>query len=214
MTEKKSAQIIHLFGQGNTAAGRDVVSIKKPRVVKLSIAGSHNVGVVGDHNQVNVLTVQKPPAVRRVIQRTDEHITQAQGVELHALKDEWAALHSAIKKKPFSHGAAWKDINKAGGANTYREIRKDRFADAVAFVKKEMAILRNMKSAPRKDDGWRTKKIGAIKARCKNQFGRVDVYKPYIKKNFGAVSLVDLATDELQQTYAYVMAKKTAPGGQ
>lgn len=212
--EKKSAQIIHLFGQGNTVAGRDVVSIKKPRAAKLSIAGSHNVGVVGDHNQVNILNVQRPPAVRRVIQPTDEHITQAQAVELHALKDEWATLHNAIKKKPFSHGAAWKGINNAGGATTYREIRKDRFADAVAFVKKEMAILRNMKSAPRKDDEWRTRKIGAIKARCKNQFGGIDVYKPYIKKNFGAESLSDLATDELQQTYAYVMAKKATRGGQ
>lgn len=194
------------------AAGRDVTASAAPVNNVQEIRGGTN--IIGNQGPVNVLTVHRPPVVRRVIQPTDAHITQAQGVELHALKDEWAALHNAIKKKPLSHGAAWKGINNAGGATTFREIRKDRFAEAVAFVKKEMAILRNMKSAPRKDDEWRTKKIGAIKARCKNQFGGVDVYKPYIKKSFGAASLADLATDELQQTYAYVMAKKPARGDQ
>lgn len=208
MQEKKTAQIFHLFGQGNTAAGRDVTASAGSVNNVHEIRGGTN--IIGNQGSVSVLNVQKPPAVRRVIQTTDEHITQAQGVELHALKDEWVALHNSIKKTPLGHGAAWKRINSAGGATTFREIHKDRFADAVAFIKREMAILRNMKSAPRKDDAWRVKKIGAIKARCKNQFGGVDVYKPYIKKNFGATSLKDLATDDLQKTYAYVMAKKPA----
>ena len=164
--------------------------------------------IIGNHGAVNVLQVQRPPTIRKVIQTSEKHITQEQRVELHALKDEWVDLHDAIKKRPLSHSSAWKRINASAGATTYREIEQHRYSDAVAFVKKEMAILRNMKSAPRKDDSWRSAKIGAIKARCKNQFSGVDIYKPYIYKYFGASSLTDLATDELQKTYAYVMAKK------
>lgn len=164
--------------------------------------------IIGNHGAVNILQVQRTPRVRRIIQTSDEHITQEQRVELHALKDEWVELHDAIKKRPLSHSSAWKRINASAGATTYREIEQHKFSDAVDFVKKEMAILRNMKSAPRKDDSWRAAKIGAIKARCKNQFSGIDIYKPYIRKHFDASSLTELATDELQRTYAYVMAKK------
>ena len=164
--------------------------------------------IIGNHGAVNVLQVQRPPTVRKIIQTGEKHITQEQRVELHALKDEWVALHDVIKKRPLSHSSAWKRINASAGATTYREIEQHRFSDAVTFVKKEMAILRNMKSAPAKDESWRAAKIGAIKARCKNQFSGVDIYKPYISKKFGASSLTELATDELQKTYAYVMAKK------
>lgn len=193
-----------------TTARRDVNVETGSTTSVTAIHGGTN--IIGNQGTVSVVHVQKPPKVRHTIQPNDDHITQAQRVELYALKDEWVTLHNTLKGTPLSHKTAWQSINKAGGATSYREICKDRFAEAVAFVKKEMAILRNMKSAPRKDDEWRTKKIGAIKARCKNQFNGVDVYKPYIKKNFGANSLTELATDELQRTYAHIMAKKAVRG--
>ncbi len=104
--------------------------------------------------------------------------------------------------------AAWARINRAAGTTSYSLILKERFADAVALVRREMAVLRSMRSAPRKDDSWRAKRIGAIKARCKNQLGDPYFYRPYIKRSFKAESLSDLATDELQRTYAYIMAKR------
>jgi hypothetical protein len=183
MSEKvhpAASNVIYINGTGNVVAGRDVVN------------------------------VQKPPAIRNVIQPGPEHIDDAQRRVLFDLRAEWVALHNTLKKRSLTDAAAWARINKAAGSTSYHLIRRDKYEVAVQYVRREMAILRSMKSAPRKDDEWRTKKIGAIKARCKNQFGGVDVYKPYIKKNFGAVSLADLATDELQKTYAYVMAKKAA----
>ena len=71
-----------------------------------------------------------------------------------------------------------------------------------------MAILRSMKSAPGKDTKWRNARIGQIKARCKGQFVGVDVYKPYIKRNFKAESLTELSNEELQKTYNYVFKLK------
>lgn len=67
-----------------------------------------------------------------------------------------------------------------------------------------------MASAPAKDDSWRNDKIKAIKTRALRTLGNGDIYKPYIKKNFGVTSLTELANDELQKTYTYVFGKKKA----
>lgn len=135
-------------------------------------------------------------------------ISDEEKVALTTLRDEWITLHNAIKKRPLGYGAAWKRINDAAGATSYHLIKSENYDLAVDFVRKQMALLRNMASAPAKDKKWRASRISAIKLRSKNQLGDPDAYKAYIRKNFGAESLADLATDQLQRTYAYIMAKK------
>lgn len=190
------------------AAGRDVTN-EAPDISIQSVSGGTN--IIGSQGDVHVqIRTTAPARVRNVINPGPEHLSPEQKLELIALRDEWLTLHAAIKKKPLTHGAAMGRINKAAGATSYHLILQSRLPDAVAFVKQEMAMLRNMRSAPTKDDGWRAKRIGAIKARCKNQLGDPDAYKAYIRKSFGAASLADLATDELQKTYTYIMAKKMA----
>lgn len=135
-------------------------------------------------------------------------IDEDQKFALAALRAEWLELHASIKKRPLTDAAAWARINKAAGATSYHLIKPERFDRAVAYIKQQMAILRGMPSAPAKDDGWRKSKIGAIKARCANQLGDPEAYKPYIRKNFKLDSLADLATDQLRQTYTYIMGKK------
>lgn len=192
--------------QGN-AAGRDIQSDAAPRVKIHLVSGGNNIiGNQGDvHVQIATTSKARP---KIVVQPGPEHISPEQKHELTELRNEWITLHATIKKKPLSFGAAQGRINKAVGATSYHLILITRFADALAFVKQEMAKLRSMRSAPSKDDGWRAKRIGAIKARCKNQLSDEGAYRPYIRKNFKVESLVDLSTDQLQQTYAYIMAKK------
>lgn len=191
------------------AAGRDVNAPAAPVVNIQSVSGTSIIGNQGDvHVQV---TTQRKSAPRVVIQPGPEHISEEQKVALQALRDEWMALHASIKKKPLSHGSAWKKINAAADVTSYHLIKKERFADAVACVKQEMAKLRSMRSAPSKDADWHASRIRGIKARCRNQLGDPEAYKAYIKKNFGASSLTDLATDELQRTYTYIMGKKRKP---
>lgn len=188
------------------AAGRDVRN-EAPGVSIQSVSGGTN--IIGNQGGVHVeIRTTAPARVKNVINPGPEHVSPEQKLELLALRDEWLTLHAAIKKKPLTHGAAMGRINKAAGATSYHLILQSRLPDAIAFVKQEMAKLRNMRSAPAKDDGWRVKRIAAIKARCKNQLGDPDAYRAYIRKNFGAASLTDLATDELQRTYTYIMAKK------
>ncbi|MFN9529656.1 MAG: hypothetical protein ACK561_09930 [Pseudomonadaceae bacterium] len=189
------------------AAGRDILSTGAPTVHVQAITGGTN--IIGNQGDINILFEAARPARRQVIvQPGPQHISEEQKSTLKTLCDEWVALHATLKKRPLTYGAAWSRINKAAGTTSYSLILKERFTDAVELIQREMAVLRSMRSAPSKDDTWRTKRIGAIKARCKNQLGDPDFYKPYIKKNFKADSLTELATDELQRTYAYVMAKR------
>jgi len=193
------------------AAGRDVIVSRVPTTNISTGAGGTN--IVGNHGPVHVqiatASVKRP---RMVVQpNPDLHISQEQQITLLDLRNEWIALHVKIKKKPLTYAAAQSRINRAAGATTYSLILKERYDDAIRYVKTQMAMLRNMKSAPHKDDGWRAKRIGAIKVRCKNQLGDPDLYRPYIRKNFKASSLTELSTDQLQQTYQYVWGKK-APG--
>ena len=74
-----------------------------------------------------------------------------------------------------------------------------------------MAKLRNMASAPAKDDAWRKSRIGAIKARSKNQLGDPDAYKPYIKKNFKAESLAALSTGQVRPVSTYIWRTTSSP---
>lgn len=203
-------KVISLRGH---AAGRDVTAQAAPVNNVQEIKGGTN--IIGNQGPVTIHTTPERRA-RTVVHQHDPavHVTQEQQLALQELRNEWVVLHTKLKKSKLDYGAALKRMNTAAGATACALIQRDRYEDAVKFAKREMAILSSMKSAPRKDDGWRIKRIGAIKARCKNQFGGVDIYKPYIQKNFDAVSLTDLATEELQKTYVYVMAKKAARGGQ
>ncbi|BBE51176.1 hypothetical protein OYT1_ch1629 [Ferriphaselus amnicola] len=151
---------------------------------------------------------QPPRSPRVTVTPGDGVISNEQKIALTALRDEWITLHNSIKKQPLGFGAAWSRINKAAGVTSYHLIQADRYDAAVAYVRKQIAILRGKASAPAKDKQWRSARIGAIKARCNNQLGDPEAYKAYIRKNFSAESLADLATDELQRTYAYIMAKK------
>ncbi len=192
--------------KGN-AAGRDIDISDAPQTKISSISGGTN--LVGNQGDIHLqITTASPKRPRITVQPGPQHISDEQKVALNSLREEWMALHAAIKRKPLEHGMTWRSINKAAGATSYHLILTERYQDAVAFIRREMAILRNMRSAPSKDGEWRSKRIAAIKVRCIRQLGDPHAYKAYIKKNFGVDSLADLATDQLQKTYAYIMAKK------
>jgi hypothetical protein len=193
---------------GDNAAGRDVTtSDQNANAVEIAnIQGGQNfIGIQGD---VNVYSA--PPRSPRIVAPSpgEEHISDEQKVEIQKLREAWITLHNAIKKKPLEPREAWIRINRAAGATSYHLILRENYGKAVTYIHREIAMLRSMSSAPTKDTEWRSKRIAAIKARCKNQLGDQDAYKAYIKKAFKADSLTDLATDELQKTYSYIMARK------
>lgn len=181
MSEEKNesgGNVIYVTGWGNVTAGRDVIQ------------------------------VQSRPVVRNVISPGPEHIDDVQRRAITDLRVEWVVLHNALKKRKLTDAAAWVLINKAAGSTSYHLIRREKFDLVIQYIRQQMAMLRSMKSAPSKDEQWRVKRIAAIKTRCRNQLNDPDAYRPYIRKNFQMNSLSELATDQLQRTYSYIMAKK------
>lgn len=213
--EDKKAKVVNLVKESAKPTDDAAKPKRAPRRKAVQPAGNvFNIG--GDNNSVGQVAVgdthhhhyEKPPRAPKITVTPGVGvISEEQKVALTKLRDEWILVHNSIHQKPLSHGAAWKGINLAAGATSYHLIQACNFSLAEKFIKKEIGILRNMRSAPSKDDGWRNAKIGAIKARSKNQLGDAYAYKPYIKKNFKVESLADLSTDELQRTYAYIMKK-------
>jgi len=211
MDEKdKKAVIIDLIKQSAQKPAnprQKAIPVGPGTVIQVTASGQAQ---AAGRDIINHHHIKPQRAPRVTVTPGDGVITEGQKVALTALRDEWITLHNAIKRQPLGYGAAWSRINKAAGATSYHLIMVEKYGAALAYVRHQMALLRNMASAPAKDKQWRASRIGAIKARCTKQFGNPDVYKPYILKNFGAGSLADLSTDQLQRTYAYIMGKKPA----
>ncbi|BBL70372.1 hypothetical protein [Methylogaea oryzae] len=206
--EDKKNRVVNLFKEHSKS--------KAPRRRKATSSGN-TVNISGNGNAVGQIVggdvhnhhyPATPRAPKVVVTPAGDVITEAQKVALRQLRDEWIDLHNAIKKRPLTQAAAQKRINDKALVTSYHLIPANQYDGLVRWIKQQMGRLRNMPSAAAKDDGWRAAKIGAIKARCKNQLGDDKAYVDYIKKNFGQSSLSALATDQLQRTYAYIMSKK------
>ena len=198
MDDEKMSRVIELFkAHANPLVERAELT--------QSIVGSGNIQVGGDlHVKVERL-VTRP---RVVLTPGDGVIDESQAARLKALLTDWVNTNNAVRRTQLSFAAAWSALNKRAGVTSYRAIPSEKFASLEKWLQQQSARIGNMASAPRKDGDWRAKKIGAIKARCKNQLGDEYAYRPYIQRNFKADSLSELATADLQRVYAYVMAKK------
>lgn len=190
------------------AAGRDIqVHAAAPENFVHAINGGTN--FIGNQGPVHVVIGRtRTPAPATPL--GPEHLNEEQKCKLKEMLHEWVTLHTSIKKAPLSYAAAWLRVNRHAKVSSYHYILQDDFEKVCAFVRKQMSMLRNMASAPAKDKTWRSKRIQAIKVRCKMQLGGDDAYLKYISKNFGLHSLAELSTDQLQKTYAYIMAKKSS----
>ena len=211
--DEKTERVVKLFQEHSSPKYSSSKPSLPPQtagnVIQISERAVVSGQIIGGDVYNNYITA-KPPVQRIVIQPGDDVISEAQKVTIAVAREEWLQLHEEIKGKPLDPRTAWVRINRAGGATSYHLIPAARFEQAMAFIRKEMAILRSAKKAPAKDVQWRSKRIGAIKARCTNQLGDPEAYKQYIKRRFNAESLGELATDDLQATYAYIMHKKSS----
>ena len=195
---------------------------KKPRKTKekqaltpkpgvIYVAGNGNVVAGGD---VTNHVYHHPPGRPKVVVKTgDGTITAEQKAELLRLKREWIQANDAVKAKSLSYPAASARLNAAMKVSGYAELKPEQFEKARAWLRRQIAMVRAMPSAPRKEgDKWRTARYAAIKAHCKNQLGDEQAYRPYIKRHFQADSLTELGDIELERTYRYVMGKKAQTG--
>ncbi len=173
---------IYVNGNGNAVAGRDITQ--------------------------NITHHHKPARPKVVVKTADGVIDAQQKAELTRLRDEWLTTHNAVKQRKLTYQAAWGRFNRAMKVNGYAELKPEQFEAGCKWFRTEIAKINGMPSAAKKVPGHHNKRIGAIKARCKNQLGDEFAYVAYIIKNFNKSSLADLDIKEMEATYRYIMGKK------
>lgn len=186
-------------------ASTPAIPDQKPGTIYVN--GNGNV-VAGGHVTQNITHIyghHKPAQTKPVVKTADGVLDATQKGELLRLRDEIVDTHNAVHKtKLITQAAVMISLNRHLGVNTYHEIPMERFGEARSWMQQWAATIRNMKSAPAKVSNWRSKTIVYIKARCKNQLGDDQIYKPYIEKKFQKSSLAQLTDPELQTVKQYV----------
>ncbi|ENS0909601.1 hypothetical protein ACEZGM_004991 [Escherichia coli] len=170
----------------------------------LSISGTGN--IIGNNN---ILHIQHPvPPKKKVIVKTGDGVINAtQKAHLQELVRTLVEIHTQVKKSKLSWGGAWKKILTPLKISSYHEIPSDLYEKAVRILQKEIAIIKNMNSAPKKVSNWRSLQIKAIQARC-NERGLQTWRKDYMQTHFGKDSMTKLTDKELQALYRAVMGKR------
>lgn len=177
---------------------------KRPRArATQSIVGNNNIQAGRD-----ILIKPEKIVNKTTVKTGDGTVTATQKAELTRLKDEWREVHNAIKKRELTHGAAWKSFNTHFKINSYAELPQERFEDGKAWFKRQIAILRSMRSAKKKDPTWRNAQIRYIKTASKKDLGDDRAYDAYITERFGKNSLAQLDDNELEATKAYIAGRK------
>lgn len=191
--EKKSGQIIHLFGKGNNVSGRDVVNFQKPKTLKQVIRGSNNVSVTGDNNRVEVnLHGLRPP--RPQIVPGDEEVTNEQAAEIKALVSKAAEVSGQAYQKVYA--VLYRKLQ----TTSYLMIKRNRYEEAVSYLRKWIA--RNAPSPTGSAEDERKRLLRRVYADARKQRGALDQIHAYIKGRFGTDSLADLAPGQLRDVIA------------
>lgn len=179
-----------------------------------NVQGNNN-NVVYDNNGIinsgtinNVTTQKHITRTKAVIEPDDKHINETMARTLQNLVKEIVEAEKQIKKLPKSFQAVWSSLNRHCGVATYRQIPKEKYIKAEAYLRKWLGRLASAKSAPKKlGNQWRNKKYAYIHTNIK-QFGLEQWLRSYIQDKYDAESLTELNDEQLQKVYLAVSGKK------
>jgi hypothetical protein len=207
------SQIVRLIKEAATPARpKSTAKPRKPHenqpltqsLAGVSVSGTGNVVALGSVTQHVVHHHAPAPRPKVVVQTGEGVIDAAQKAQIQRLREEWVTAYNAVKAKPLSHQASWAGLNRAMKVNSYAELKPEQFEAACAWLRRQTAVVRSAKSAPKKQgDTWRLARYRGIKARCKNA-GNEFAYSQFIGR-FNKTSLTELTADELEATYRYVL---------
>lgn len=179
----------------------------QPQVNPITQSGTGNIIAFGNVSIGQDRPKRPRPAVP--VHPGVEHITVQQKVILKSLVNEVVATEARLKKSPKSYGAVWSALTKKCGVTSYHLISLNDFDKARGYLNSWLGRLNSMRSAPVKNgEAWRKKKYAYIKINSKGP-DETQAVNVYIKRNFGAESLSELANDELEQVYRYVAGRRS-----
>ncbi len=190
-----------LSGQRNTK----VSSPSSP----VSIGSVSGIGVAQSGANVHLIQTQRHVTnTRAIVEPGESHISEVEARILTDLVDKIVTLENLLKKTPKTHKSVWSGLNAHCRVTRYRLIAREDFPRARKYLDQWIGRLNSSKSAPEKDgNNWRNGRYSFIKSNSKTP-EEVEAVSRYIQTKFGASSLKDLSTEELERTYRYVASRK------
>jgi len=184
-----------------------VVGIEKSNVMQL--AGGNISGETVTVSGNTLTMINTPRHVTRTVAEVKpgvEHITEEQAARLTALVKLIVEWEAKVKKKPNGHRGVWAALNAHCRVTKYRLIGLEDYDKAENYLHQWLGRLQSMASAPVADnDTWRKRRYAYIKINTRENEAWL---LAYLRKNFKAESLTDLADDALDRTYRAVAARK------
>lgn len=214
LNEKEIPKIDFLIKLSNiTKIKLEDILNNEGKEIKIQIGGiningskdlNDNIITGGNINLFPKISVQK-----KYVSQPDD-ITPAQASHLKDLVDQIVELEKKIKQKPKSHQAVWRALNRYMKVTYYREIKKEDYFKAEAYLMKWKGRLMSQKSFIKNENNeWRMLRYKAIYTKAKKQLGmtREDLHN-YIYAEFNVSSLKDLSDEDLDKLYKRFMKKK------
>lgn len=165
--------------------------------------------IVGNGNVVLLWQEKEQRERPKVVVQTGVGVLDAaQKAAINELVYEWVDLSNSIRARKSEIAVKRAQFNRAMHVNSYAEIKQEDFSKAVAWLKRQIAILDGMASAPSKDPDWRTKRFRGINARAKEYPGGEARYRQYAFDHFGTSSLRGLNDEQLDAVYRHVFGWK------
>ena len=205
MPEDIKGKIVELMRSGTTP------NSSPPARHNIRVQGTGNIVAFGD-----VHVFQPAPKAPRPLVITKpgvEHISIGQRAKLMALVNQIVETEAKLKKRPRSHSAVWGPLKPHCGVTSYHLIPSERFEKARKYLNTALGRLNAMPSAPVKNgDAWRRNKYAYIKINSKDPLDAAAL-SDYIKTNFAADSISELANDELERAYRYIASRRRKAHG-
>ena len=174
----------------------------------ISITGD-NCGIVAGGNVIIHQGLLPAPKERPVVPVTEEHISEEQRVVLQKLVDDVVNLEAVARKMPKNYATVWKSLNRHCQASSYKLIRREDYPKAEKYLRAWIGRLSSTKTARKKDENWRKRKLAFIHTNCK-QYDLEPRMREYMLQKFNAASLKELSDDDLTKVYNVVNRWKNA----
>ncbi|REF69740.1 MULTISPECIES: hypothetical protein [Paracoccus] len=202
MSEDPKDKIVQLFKEGTKPKRRRPQSRAGNAV---SVNGNGNVVAGGDVHY----HLPSPPAARPKVRPGIEHITAEQRAILRKLVEEVAETEARLKRSPRGFSSVYSALfNQFDEVKKLEQIPLDGFEQARSYLYQRRGQLNGMRSAPIKNaDQWRKTRYAYIKVNSKAPED-AEALDRYIRKNFNAGSLTELANDELERAYRYIAGRR------
>lgn len=177
------------FASAAKKRGRQVAALGE-KAKTVSIHGNNNVGVSGNHNNVNISVRGAPgKAIQVSVQPGEQHISDEQAVEVRDL------VAKVVTASGRDFQFVWGTLKKKFRFSKYQLLDREKFEAVRAYLRKWIASSGPGASRPSTIN--RKTALARIHVESKKVAGLPDRVHEFIRARFGVTSLGDLTVEQL-----------------